>query len=203
MENLEQWKSIPGEPLLEASSLGRIRRLARQLVVAERDALGRSKGNFRKEVPAGIMRPWLQSTGYLVVSYRLNGKRNKRLVHRLVAKAFVAGEFDGATVDHIDGNRLNNLPDNLEWVTLAENSRRQGAQGRGAGRGINHASGKLDDAHWPAIVALRASGKSLSECGAAFGVSGSLIHKIEKGVRRPWLQSSPIVQGSPPVLGSG
>lgn len=190
MNKVEHWKSIPGEQFLEASSFGRIRRLARSLIVAERDSLGRSKGNFRKKVSAGLMSPWFQDTGYLVVSYQINGKRHKRYVHRLVAKAFVQGYFLGATVDHLDGNRTNNAPENLTWVTLSENSRRQNASGRGAGRGINHVNGKLDDKDWPQIVALRASGKTLAECGSLFGVSGSLIHKIEKGYKRPWLSAT-------------
>lgn len=42
-------------------------------------------------------------------------------IHRLVAENFVEGYFDGAVVNHIDGNNRNNIASNLEWVTTAEN----------------------------------------------------------------------------------
>lgn len=42
-------------------------------------------------------------------------------IHRLVAELFVDGYFDGAVVNHIDGNNRNNHYTNLEWVTQKEN----------------------------------------------------------------------------------
>ena len=42
-------------------------------------------------------------------------------IHRLVAEAFVGGYFDGAVVNHIDGNNRNNAATNLEWVTVRDN----------------------------------------------------------------------------------
>lgn len=46
-------------------------------------------------------------------------------IHRLVASAFCFDTyFEGATVDHVDGNPKNNYYKNLEWVPQAENNRR-------------------------------------------------------------------------------
>ncbi len=42
-------------------------------------------------------------------------------IHRLVAKHFVDGYFDGAVVNHIDGNNRNNAASNLEWTTIQDN----------------------------------------------------------------------------------
>lgn len=51
-----------------------------------------------------------------------NGKEQKTImVHRLVAKYFVDGYFEGAVVNHIDGDETNNHYTNLEWVTQKEN----------------------------------------------------------------------------------
>lgn len=43
------------------------------------------------------------------------------MVHRLVAKYFVSGYFEGAVVNHKDGNNRNNHASNLEWVTQRDN----------------------------------------------------------------------------------
>lgn len=49
-----------------------------------------------------------------------NGQTTKS-IHRLVAEYFVDGYFDGAVVNHIDGNNRNNVASNLEWTTIADN----------------------------------------------------------------------------------
>lgn len=50
-----------------------------------------------------------------------SGTHKTKLVSRLVASAFIPNEEDKPCVNHIDGNPLNNMLDNLEWVTYAEN----------------------------------------------------------------------------------
>lgn len=44
------------------------------------------------------------------------------LVHRLVAECFIPNTESKQTVNHKDGNKLNNHKDNLEWATVEENS---------------------------------------------------------------------------------
>lgn len=50
-----------------------------------------------------------------------DGEQVTKSIHRLVAEYFVDGYFDGAVVNHIDGNNRNNRADNLEWVTTKVN----------------------------------------------------------------------------------
>lgn len=66
----------------------------------------------------------VNSYGYRVVSLTKNGKKKDHKVHRLLAKAFIPnpspGDFN--CVNHIDGNKLNNSLENLEWCTRKGNN---------------------------------------------------------------------------------
>ena len=61
---------------------------------------------------------------YYFVGLLKNKKRKYFAVHRLVAQAFIENTNNYAQVDHLDGNKLNNNADNLEWVTPKENTNR-------------------------------------------------------------------------------
>lgn len=121
---------------------------------------------------------------YPRITLKRNGVTKRIYVHRLVAETFVTGYFEGATVDHIDGCRANNDAANLRWLSRADNTRAQNADGRGVPKGERHPSAKLKNADVSKIKEFRDKGLSLAQVGAKLGVSGSLIHKIERGLRR-------------------
>ena len=60
---------------------------------------------------------FLNPCGYLRV--KMNNKSHE--IHRIVAKFFIGERPNGMCVNHKDGNKLNNSPSNLEYVTIAEN----------------------------------------------------------------------------------
>jgi len=65
---------------------------------------------------------WLGKNGYYYVDIHENGTAKKIAVHRLLALTFIPNPENKRTVNHIDGNKLNNDLSNLEWATVSENT---------------------------------------------------------------------------------
>lgn len=65
---------------------------------------------------------WKNRGGYLKT--KIYNKSES--VHRLVASVFVENPLELETVDHIDGDKLNNHYTNLRWMTREENAGRAG-----------------------------------------------------------------------------
>lgn len=59
--------------------------------------------------------------GYYYVNIQEDGIYRLRLVHRLVAQAFIPNPENKREVDHIDSCSTNNKVSNLRWVTPKEN----------------------------------------------------------------------------------
>lgn len=109
----EVWKDIEGyEGLYQVSTCGNIKSLPK----VRRNGTGTY---IQKE---RLLKPSNTSTGYKKVELCKDGKRKSFKVHRLVAIAFIPNPDNKPEVNHIDGNKINNNIDNLEWVTSSENS---------------------------------------------------------------------------------
>lgn len=66
------------------------------------------------------MRGQNNSKGYLYVSL-FDKKRKNKYIHRLVMESFIPNELNLPQVNHKDGNKGNNVLDNLEWCSLSHN----------------------------------------------------------------------------------
>ena len=105
----EIWKPIEGHPFYEVSTLGRVRSL---------DRMVQGRGFLKEVFQAGrILKLGRCTNGYI---FAMLGKGNTKLVHRLVAIAFVPGD-QSLTVNHKDLVRDNNAATNLEWLSYGEN----------------------------------------------------------------------------------
>lgn len=69
-----------------------------------------------------IIQPQVNKHGYKTVTLRNNGKNSTKLVHQLVANAYIPNPTSRKTINHIDGDKLNNQVDNLEYVSIKENT---------------------------------------------------------------------------------
>ena len=80
-------------------------------------------GDVRNDRTGKILKPVIVSGGYLQVRLWVNYKVYNKLVHRLVANAYIDNPFGKETVNHLDGNKQNNNVSNLEWATKSENQK--------------------------------------------------------------------------------
>ena len=110
----ETWKDVVGfEGYYKVSNLGNVKSCDRYVKC--------SRGLNKRLWKGKLLTKIISSTrGYEQVSLSVDGKSHKVYVHRLVAEAFLVGKHD--TVNHKDGNKLNNCVDNLEWVSYSENN---------------------------------------------------------------------------------
>ena len=62
-----------------------------------------------------------ECNGYIRMRLSKDGNRVRKFKHRIVAESFCENSKNKPFVNHIDGNKRNNHPNNLEWVTTEEN----------------------------------------------------------------------------------
>lgn len=98
-------------------------------------------------------------------------------VHKLVAHAFIGERPEGLQVNHKDGNKLNNVPSNLEYITDIENKLHAQAMGNWP-IGERHGRSKLSESDVVEIRQLMASGATTKDLAARFGVHRTIIQKI-------------------------
>jgi len=153
---MEIWKPCIGWTYHEVSNLGNVRSM--------------QHGEIRP------MRLKVCANGYRSVS--------DRLVHRLVAKAFLPPSPQRPWVNHKDGDKRNNHVENLEWSSPTENNRHANA------RGVRHAMTNPKRAHKltaeiaAQIRAMHGETGRTKQIAAHFKISKTLVQRIAYG--RSW-----------------
>lgn len=129
----EEWRDIKGYAgFYQISNLGRVKSLGGWCGTAKRKERIRSTS--------------LTHDGYVKVRLVHQGKDKTARVHRLVAEAFIDNPENKNTVNHIDGNKQNNIVSNLEWADRTEQMMHAYALGLKTSRtGTYNANAKLTD----------------------------------------------------------
>lgn len=124
VENVECWIKV--NDFIEISNLGRIK-------------------SHGKRINGEI-----SNKGYKRVHVSNNGQEYKFYHHQLVAQAFIPNPYDKPCINHIDGNKLNNKVENLEWCTHSENLKHAYDTGLRDCKGELNTQSKLteDDVRW-------------------------------------------------------
>lgn len=135
------------------------------------------KNRFRKTV--------LGNNGYLMVNLWDGEKSHGRLVHRLVAEAFLPNPEAKPHINHKDSDRTNPRLENLEWCTRSENMRHGIASGNFEGKlsrkGEQNGNCRIKPETVTAIVEERERGASLKELSIKYKVSLGYVWKLCAG----------------------
>jgi len=101
------------------------------------------------------------SSGYFYVNL-VNSKIAKSFaIHRLVMKYFGDVQPENSIVDHIDHNKLNNHINNLQWLSIQENTTKY----------YNNYDKKIE------IIRLHKEGKSIKEIVASVDLGDFTVRK--------------------------
>jgi hypothetical protein len=175
MDN-EVWKPVPGyEGFYEVSDLGRVKSIGRII----KDRWG--KDRF---APERVLVVSYTLAGYGHVLLYRNGVRITRTVHVLVAATFIGPRSD-ASINHIDGDKRNNRPSNLEYCSVATNNRHAlDNRLRVNPRGERHGRSKLSQDQVLEIRSRVASGELQFRVAQNFGVTKQTVCKIVN--RQKW-----------------
>jgi hypothetical protein len=142
------------------------------------------RGNGKPPGKWHRLSPCVGNHGYRYTSVpdpERSGGYRKVLVHRMVAAAFLGECPAGLTVNHKNGNKLDNRPANLEYLTLPENTRHAAGLGL-MQRGAERPLAKLtDEAVRDIRRRYRAGGIFQRELGAEYGVGQQTIQHIVSG----------------------
>lgn len=159
----EIWKPCPDyEGIYEVSNKGRLRRMP--------------DGRYANGEPT-IMYQY-SHRGYMYSRLSMGGKKTPKLMHRLIARAFLGEPPPGRScVNHINGAKSDNRVLNLEWVSHGENSRHAVAT-IGMSVGENNSSSVLTEDQVRSIYNAYRDGVPTERLRDQYGVSTSTITAI-------------------------
>ena len=159
----KEWRDIPGwEGIYRVSNEGEVMRLA---------------GSPYCRVDR-ILKNIKSSSGYLYINFTNTGEYRHMWIHRLVALAFLEPKpTPKHEINHINGIKTDNRPENFEWVTRSQNIKHAFDTGlHPISEGINASNAKLTEEDLARIVTMTEEGAKPKEIAAQLRIKyGSVI----------------------------
>lgn len=121
--------------------------------------------------------------GYRTYKISLDGRRKHLKAHRLMLNAWKG--VSNLCVNHIDGNKLNNHLENIEWVTVKENNIHAIKNGLRSGV-VTRRCGlyRIHTAEWMTIYVLNKHfNYSITKLAKSYKCSRPIISEIIKKIR--------------------
>lgn len=148
-------------------------------------------GRVMKKDGSGFIKQFIGSTGYYRACLKSHGRSRNFSVHRLIAivfiplpKKFIRKHMtaENLIVNHIDGNKLNNRLDNLEWVTVKGNAIHTKTHGLLMGySGENSHLAKMNNKTARKCCEMLAQGMSSGDIAKRLGISKKSVVHIKAG----------------------
>lgn len=162
---MEVWKKIQGFEKYEISSLGRIK----------------VNLKFRKyrNYQSKVLNPSLDKDGYFRTSLVSDdGITKNKIIHRLVAEAFIPNPENKPCVNHKNGIKTDNRIENLEWCTVKENNIHAIKLGlSGQVPGEKHHMSKLKEKEVLEII-INKNNLTQEQLGLEYNISQTQISRI-------------------------
>lgn len=177
----EEWRDIPGwGGRYSISNLGRTRTNYIDYV--------NQTGLCLRRIIYTIRIPRVHPKGYRYIGLSERGRRVLIGVHKLIALAFIPNPEGKVNINHLNGDKLDNRIENLEWCTLAENLQHAWRTGLIKPlQGMNHGSSLIND---DIVRAIRATVVDYKDneikyrVAAQYGIHITTVNDIVK--RRSW-----------------
>ena len=137
-------------------------------------------GIIRNAKTGRVIKQFVGKDGY--VRTQIAGKT--RLVHRMVAMAFIPKDENKPFVNHKDGNKQNNNLNNLEWCTFSENLKHAYRHNLKTSLGENNGRSKLSNSDIEYIKSYyipRHSTYGAKAMAKKFGVAHQTICAVVSG----------------------
>lgn len=160
---MEIWKKTPYSDKIEVSNYGNVRRIFKS-------GTSYYKGSVNHD-------------GYLRIKLSINGKTFNKFAHVLVAETFLDNPNNYSQINHINGDKLDNHVDNLEWCSASHNM--QHAYDNKLKRtDKRHSRAKLTESE---VLDIYNSELSVLKLVEKYSIDRTVVFKIRNGKSWGWL----------------